>query len=70
MLAWSRTSSATGRPGGRALRSLSANGREVVHVAAGEDQIGSGARESAGEVLAEAAAGAGHERDLSGEIEE
>ena len=43
---------------------------ELVEMAAGEDEIGAGFGESAGEMLAEAAAGAGDDGDLPGKIEE
>ncbi len=43
---------------------------ECFAAAAGEDEVGSGAGEGAGEVLAEAAAGSGDEGDLAGEVEE
>ena len=67
---WSRTSSssATAR---RPRASISASkGARVSRLAAGEDEVGAGVGERAGEVLAEAAAGAGDEGDLAGEIEE
>jgi hypothetical protein len=43
---------------------------ERVDFAAGEDEIGAGFGESTREMLAEAAAGAGDDGDLAGEIEE
>ena len=43
---------------------------ERVDFAAGEDEVGAGFGEGAGEMLAEAAAGAGDDGDLAGEIEE
>ena len=43
---------------------------EFGGVAARHRDVGAGLREGAGEVLAEAAAGAGDEGDLAGEIEE
>ena len=57
------------RRGGRALRSPLEGVSESV-VAAGEDEVGAGAGERAGEVLAEAAAGSGDEGDSAGEVEE
>ena len=39
-------------------------------MAAGDDEVGAGLREGASEILAEAAAGAGHNGDAAGEIEE
>jgi len=41
---------------------------QVIAMAAGQDQVGAGFRESAGEVLAEAAAGAGDDGYLAGEV--
>ena len=44
--------------------------REGIAFAAGEDEIGAGARESSGENLSQSAAGAGHDSNSSGQIEE
>jgi hypothetical protein len=43
--------------------------REIAGVAAGEDEVGSGARQDAREVLAKATTGSGDKRNLPGEIE-
>ena len=48
---------------------LGLEGRQVGRIAAGDDQVGARAGEGAREILAEAAARAGDDGDLAGEIE-
>ena len=67
---WSRTSSAS-ETARRPSASISAsNAARCLALAAGEDEIGAGLRQGAGEILPEPAAGSGDKRDLAGQIEQ